>query len=334
MSQILRISTANTDRITLVNAGLTQNAICAPIVYLEAHVIGDASRHTFEWVQISGTPLVDLQIVSPTQAYYVVDQGNVGSDKVFRLYVDRHSPIEQHADVIIRTTPSSTVNAIEGGTVRGVVTPDPNAAIPQSRNLISAPFDTGVPFNSQAIYNPTPLVLQWGLPNAFYQSSSANNDIITRQFIGSVLELWNGTSWQVIAQSSGLTPGQGTVPAGARLRLGARYATLNGPQTVYAPWFDLGGGIVAMNTAANNLEGGTVKGAASKSSSIFKIDIQDYQETINPIEAGVVSVLQPITRYAYQLDPQTYDEMITPIEGGVVRNVFTVTRNSGGSIGG
>lgn len=46
MSQILRISTANTDRITLVNAGLTQNAVCAPIVYLEAHVIGDTSRHT------------------------------------------------------------------------------------------------------------------------------------------------------------------------------------------------------------------------------------------------------------------------------------------------
>lgn len=334
MSQILRISTANTDRITLVNAGQNQNVMCAPIVYLEAHVTGDVSRHTFEWAQLSGTPIVDLQVVSATQAYYVVDSGNVGSDKVFRLYVDRYSPNEQHADVTIRTTPTSTANAIEGGSVRGQITPDPMALIPQSRNLITAPFDAGVPFNSQAIYNPSPLILQWGLPDAFYQSSSPGNNLVTSQFIGSVLESWNGSDWVQIAQTTGTAVGTATVTVGQRLRVGAVYRTFKGIQTQYSPWYDVAGGVITMNTVSNPIEGGSVRGTVSVSAVIFKIDQVNYDENVQPIEGGLVSIPADVVRFAYGLDIQTYDETIAPLEGGSVGNVFTVSRSSGGNIGG
>lgn len=66
--------------------------------------------HTFEWVQMTGIPTVTLMPGgNPLQAYYEVG-ANVGTDKLFRFYVDRNTQIEQYTDTLIRTTPFSTVS--------------------------------------------------------------------------------------------------------------------------------------------------------------------------------------------------------------------------------
>ena len=74
MSQILRVSTSRSVIPNLIlTAGDPQTSICAPIVYLEATISPDGIGHPTEWVQLNGTPTVELFTDSPTQAHYLVN---------------------------------------------------------------------------------------------------------------------------------------------------------------------------------------------------------------------------------------------------------------------
>lgn len=118
MSQILRVSTSRSVIPNLIlTAGDPQTSICAPIVYLEATISPDGIGHPTEWVQLDGTPIVELFTDSPTQAHYLVNPTAPGTDKTFRFYMDRNTPLESYADVTVYTTPSSQMYGMLNGAI-------------------------------------------------------------------------------------------------------------------------------------------------------------------------------------------------------------------------
>ena len=109
MGQILNISVKKLlPKVTLLSAGETQQVICTPMVYLSATIEGDLTRHTTEWEQLTGTPLVTITPVDATNAYYDI-MGPAGSDKVFRFWIDKGRSYAQYSDVTIRTTPTDEI---------------------------------------------------------------------------------------------------------------------------------------------------------------------------------------------------------------------------------
>lgn len=92
--------------ITLINNGDNiQQVLCTAFIYMEAIVSGDVSGHTFEWVQVSGT-FTTLEYVTPLKTFYTND----GTSKIFRLYVDRGTAVEQYSTFIINTKPTSYIS--------------------------------------------------------------------------------------------------------------------------------------------------------------------------------------------------------------------------------
>ena len=84
MGQRLRIEPSRFRRVDLITAGENQVVVCAPIVYLEATVSGEIEDHAYEWVQLTGTPLVDLLPVPgfPNRTYYAAGPTVVGSSSM------------------------------------------------------------------------------------------------------------------------------------------------------------------------------------------------------------------------------------------------------------
>lgn len=94
--------------IATFDAGVDQYATCAPSVTLTATVVGNLGGHQISWEQVTG----DTQIiwVTPTNqltvTYTVIGGGS--SDRVFRFYVDKGTPIQQYSDITVWGTPTET----------------------------------------------------------------------------------------------------------------------------------------------------------------------------------------------------------------------------------
>ncbi len=86
-----------------VFAGNDQNIICDVIVTLQGSINGTVDRHTYQWVQTSGT-VVTLNNANTLTAWFL----NPNTDDLsFRLYVDRYTPNETFDDITVYRNPVS-----------------------------------------------------------------------------------------------------------------------------------------------------------------------------------------------------------------------------------
>ncbi len=322
------------NNISIITPGEDQIVVCAPIVYLEASVSGNLNGHTTEWAQISGTPSVTLFQTSETQAYYVAG-GTPGSDKIFRFYIDRNTQLEQFADVVIRTTPTSLMEFIEHGAIRNVIT---------EPLLLSTPFNIQgdipmdiIPFNSAGSLVTNQVSVVWDLPLVFNEPDSAFKTTFTNYFVGSILEEWNSGDWLVL-DTYGINENRSyLLGSNKRLRLTNVFNKPGSPSYVYNQWMDI-------SSEANNLikgkevlallEHGVVNNNVSVTRIVYTLDIRNYQDTATQLEHGLVNGNTIITRLVFILDPRTFIEDAIQLEHGMVVNNVTITRTSGGVIGG
>jgi len=319
--------------VALLSAGTDQAAICSPVVYLESTVIGDLTGHTTEWVQMTGTPTVELFQVTPTQSYYIVS-GVPGSDKVFRFYIDRGSAFEQYREVTIRTTPASVTAYSENGGALGNTTDHPYAFVQGFRSVVLASFDETIQFNSVAAYVTDSGVLAYALPELYYQTLDSNTQLFADRFVNTVVDMWNGSSWVNALTATYAQPREILLNTGDRIRIGATYRTPNGNKTDYSQWYDFSADVVSANTVINHIENGGTEGSVVLVKTIFQLVLQDYNENITHLENGGTTSSPTIVRIVYELVPLVYDENITMVENGGATGKYTITRVSGGSIGG
>jgi hypothetical protein len=90
------------------SAGGDQNILCSAIVQLDAVIlVGDINNHTFEWEQIDGTPVTlnDADTLSP----WFINPNT--TDFIFRLWIDRYTPVEKFSDINIFRNPTSISSA-------------------------------------------------------------------------------------------------------------------------------------------------------------------------------------------------------------------------------
>ena len=333
MPQILMLSGRSISTVGLMSAGEDQVAICNPVVYLEATIIGDLTGHTTEWVQMSGTPTVSLIVVDNVRSYYLVP-GLPGSDKVFRFYVDRGSVFEQYREITIRTTPASIARWGENGGTIGLKTEPSYSFVQSFRSAILAPFDYTIPFNSLGTFVSGTAILSYGLPELYYQTADNNTQSYSSRFVNTVVDKWNGSSWVNYHTASLSQTREVLVNDNERIRIGATYSTPNGNVTNYSQWYDFSSGALFGAESLRMLENGGVQGTTTITRNVFVLLAQTYSENIPMLENGMAQSVPVITRIVYTLVPLDYSENITHLENGGAAGKFTITRTSGGSIGG
>lgn len=334
MPQILMLSTHRHNAVNLVSAGDDQLAICNPLIYLEAVVAGSLIGHTSEWVQLSGTPTVTLISTSAYQAYYDV-VGLPGSDKVFRFYVDRNTPFEQYKDIVVRTTPFSKASQIEySAAYTGLAAPV--EALPSAAREVWGSNDIpAIPFTGVGVYSPDPLIFNWPLPEAFYTNASSNDTLVQSEFQGYQLQIFDGTTWQTVAtygvndlRETALTPGD-------RFRLGVLYRTDREQiQVTYTPWRDAQASIIAGVERVGQTEYSQATVSATIARTVFKLDLRELTDDAVQIEYSQGSLNSTVVRTVYIIESRTYDETATQIEVASLHTKFSVTRVTGGAIGG
>lgn len=338
MAQILWLSVyRNGYNNLLASAGDDQTVVCAPLVYLEATVNDSLDNSTTEWVQLTGTPSVTIITVSPTQAYYVAGI-NPGSDKVFRFYINRNTQIEEYQDVIIRTTPSSVIGNIESGFCVNEIPPPPFTLIPPFELFGDFMFNI-VPFTGVIkLLDANDTFASWKLPQLFYQTGNGATDVYKNGFIGTAIQGFNGSSW-VDLQLYQLGE-QRVYPLSIPMRL--RTASLfnipnKGLIRVYNQWEDLspeGAGLIKAKDVIAQVEHGVLGNNVNTVKIVYRLDLQDYIEDFYQIEHGVVVNNIVANKIVYLLDIQTHTSDAIQSEHGLISINVTLTRISGGAIGG
>lgn len=334
MAQSLNVSSLVSKPVSLVSAGDNQVAICEPIVYLQATVDGDLSRHYTEWEQISGVPMVSLITVDAVSSYYTV-LGLPGTDKVFRFWVDRGTPFAQYKDITVRTTPVSDVSPFEVGelvTINGA--PD-YAKVPYARFIGLTPFDTGTPGEPTGTYEQTTGI--WQIPDValFYQTRDADMDIYAARYAGVVVESWSGSTWNTVTVVSPQQSALVSLSLPVRLRVGAIYRkTANENQVVYSDWRDISGGYVCCHEPVKTFEVGELGAVSAVSRIVYILQSLNYDENVNTFEVGELLCNSTPVRIIWQVDVQNYSEDVSTFEVGELTTLFTVTRIAGGNLGG
>lgn len=118
--------------ISAFTAGDDQTLICQTQTIVEATIIGNPANHIFEWEQIDGSPVTWLTPMNQQFRYQPGDpnwtkvndtlyktrvsiQRSSPSDLELRFWIDRRSKFEQHDDVMIYGTPTSTALTYNNG---------------------------------------------------------------------------------------------------------------------------------------------------------------------------------------------------------------------------
>jgi hypothetical protein len=340
MSQILRVSTSRSVIPNLIlTAGDSQTSICAPIVYLEATISPDGIGHPTEWVQLNGTPIVELFTDSPTQAHYLVNPAAPGTDKTFRFYMDRNTPLETYADVTVYTTPASQVyGMLNGGIGTSVVSPP--LALAQSSGYLyrsAIPFDSAIPMAGAGDLVSN-IQVNWTLPLLYDTPLTEESVRYYRGWRGSIIEAWTGSTWQ-LAQTYATTDVRSyAITAASRIRVGNVYAMTGHPTSiVYNDWIDVDPAQIVMAAANATIAPvtlGVVCVTTAISKIIYTLDMQLYDDYLYGVNNGVVCVSATIDRFVYVLLPLSSADDLTSSTHGAVALKFTITRTSGGSLGG
>lgn len=334
MAQSLNVSSLVSKPVNLVSAGDNQVAICEPIVYLQATVIGDLSRHYTSWEQISGIPLVNLIAVDAVSAYYTVP-GLPGTDKVFRFWVDRGTPFQQHRDVTVRTTPVSDARAFEVGELTTVFSAPDYAKISYGRFVSLTPFDTITPGQPVASYEQTTALVQVPDPSMYYQTRDADMETYAARYAGVVVETWSGSTWNNVATVSPFQNTQLSLSMPFRLRVGALYRkTGSENQVIYNDWRDFSGGYICGHEPVKAFEAGELGAVSAVSRTVYILEPLVNSENITAFEVGEIGCESTPVRIIWQVDVQNYSENISTFEVGELKTLFTVTRIAGGNLGG
>ena len=77
---------------------------CNDIVTLNAVLNGDPTGYTFEWVQMSGTPVIWLE--DRDQTVVMFQQPVLRDDKVFRFYLNKGKTTERYKEVLVTAVPT------------------------------------------------------------------------------------------------------------------------------------------------------------------------------------------------------------------------------------
>lgn len=119
--------------IAFLSAGNDQNILCATVVQLEGVIDAPIGTYTFEWEQLSGTP-VTLENDNTLSPWFI--NPNTG-DFLFRLWVNRNTPLEQFSDVEIFRNPAATsTNQIANTPLNGFPIILSGTAISSETNLL------------------------------------------------------------------------------------------------------------------------------------------------------------------------------------------------------
>lgn len=339
MSQILRVSTSRSNLPNLIlSAGDDQVSICSAMVYLEATIAAGGIGHPTEWEQISGTPTVTLIEVSPTQSYY--ETGDlVGSDKTFRFYIDRGTQIESYMDVTVYTTPTSTLSDFQLGDGAITLAPKTLAMASSIQQLSSIPFDTSAIMGGAGDTALGVVDLTWGLPNLFLSAIDTESASYAATWLGTIVQQWGGSTW-VTAQTYATTDVPAYSVVGAqRLRIGNVYQLPGQPVgVVYDDWFvqDASATLTAAcNATLSNFTPGVAGVATVIDRTVYVLLMLEYIEPVTPYQYGSPEVVTTdITSYVYTLLLQDGEAQIESFTMGSGSVNFTVTRTSGGTLGG
>lgn len=336
MYSVIFISTkSRRSNLTILNVEGEQTVVCAPIIYLTVNAVGDLTNVPTEWVQISGTPSVDIEVVDELNAYYMVD-GNVGSDKVFRFYINRNTQIEQYVDITIRTTPASLMGFIEHGVIANTTT---------HPLLLTTPFNIQgdipmdiIPFNSIGGLVTDHVSINWNLPLVFSEVDNQYRRIYTEGFAGSILEERVGSNWVLLGEFAPTEPRSFIITSDKRIRLTSIYSVGGKDDLlIHNQWEDVSvaaNNIIKGKEVLASLEHGVVNNNISINRIVYVLDIRNYSDTVHQLEHGVISSDTAINRIVFLLDPRQFIEDAAQLEHGVIANKVTITRISGGVIGG
>lgn len=161
------------------SAGEDQIAICAPEVTLVATIDGVLAGHTVFWEQLSGDQV--LWLTPQNQIVVTFATVSAGStDRVFRFYVDKGTPLEQHDDIVVWGTPTE-----QETTLVSICSIPPSTDI-ACRNIpcdsVHIEYDLGAPtIMGTATVNPlTGYSIAWNSPtcdtNWFVSTTVIHND--------------------------------------------------------------------------------------------------------------------------------------------------------------
>lgn len=334
MPQILMVGHLTRQVVVIQSAGENQSAVCTPVVYLEASVIGELNQHTTEWVQISGTPIVSLFPTSATAAYYL--PGEIpGTDKVFRFYVDRNTPMESYRDVVIYTTPASDAVTYSTGTVINDVLYPSSALVWKHYVTYAGVFDDTIPHNAGFSLSGAGSTLQIPEPAFAHQTPDEIGQNYEARYVGVIVERWGGSSWVLVQTFLASEPKEVVTDLPARLRFGAIYRRPGRDnETAYDSWADYDG-LAAANNVLSQFETGSLVNDYSLTRVVYRQDTLEYTDTPLQFETGTIINDYALIRVVYRLETVSgTDETVGQFESGVVNNAYTVTRVAGGNLGG
>lgn len=217
------ISVRPQNDIVLTTAGVDQQRICDPIVYLQATINGNVSGHTFLWELISGDAVTLIQD-SQTQAHYVVD--GTTRDRVFRFWIDKGKYNEQFDDVKIYATPtdymtiSNAYSFLDSNSIDEI--PDALLSISNYSLYGTTYFDYTIYGNSLSEYSQYALSISWGLPNLYLVAETDKTIFYKSNFVATTLEENVDGQWVTLTT----VPINGTrsfspITIGKTLRVGA-----------------------------------------------------------------------------------------------------------------
>lgn len=341
MEQILDISVKRLlPKVTLLSAGETQQVVCTPMVYLSATIEGDLNRHTTEWEQIQGTPLVTLISVDATNAYYTVP-GAPGSDKVFRFWIDKGRSYQQYADVIIRTTPTDEITVdLNYGSLPIPLAIRDSLKVVQTLLMGNLIFDETIPFNSLGDTFTNNFILSWDLPKLFKETLDSETQRYSNNFAGTTLQSFNLSSWQDLITVTGSNAREYVLPNGIdKLRINALYYYNGLVSMVEGSWFSLDTTTTKVITAKEvipDVKISSVNNDTAVTRLIYTLNLQTYDTTINnEIVISPVNNQTSVSQIVYLLLPVTYDTNIDPLQTTAPVNLtYSITRVTTGTIGG
>lgn len=341
MGQILNISVKRLlPKVTLLSAGETQQVVCTPMVYLSATFEGDLNRHTTEWEQIEGTPLVTLISVDATNSYYAVS-GAPGSDKVFRFWIDKGRSYQQYADVTIRTTPTDDI------TIDLTFTSLPTLPVVRDSFKVSQMllmgnliFDDSIPFNSAGDTFTDNFILSWDLPKLFKETLDNETQRFYNNFLGTTLETFNVSTWENLTTVLGSNLREFVLPANSdKLRINSLYFYNGQTNVVTGNWFQLDTDSLKVITAKESIPDvkmSSVNNDTTITRLIYTLNLQTYDTTINDeMVTTPVNNQTSVSQIVYLLLPVTYDTTIDPLQTTASVNLtYSITRVTTGTIGG
>lgn len=340
MGQILNISVKRLlPKVTLLSAGETQQVVCTPMVYLSAPFEGDLNRHTTEWEQIEGIPLVTLISVDATNSYYVVSDPP-GSDKVFRFWIDKGRSYQQYADITIRTTPTDDIAVdLNYGSLPVPLAVRDSFKVVQTLLMGNLVFDESIPFNSAGDTFTNNFILSWNLPKLYKETLDSETQRYANNFVGTVLQNFNSSSWETIYTALGLQLREFILPTANKLRINSLYIYNGQISTIEGDWFSIDASTTKVITAKEvipDVKLGIVDNSATITRLIYTLNLQTFDTTVNnPMTFMPASNQTTVNQIVYTLNPIDADTTLEPLISATAVNLtYSITRVTTGTIGG